>query len=88
MLAVVTQPKALKYGRIKNLMERAIGSQGIERILRQGTSYNTRREWKILHGITGLDNVPSNVRYIKIVNNNVMTNIKKIGLASMVVIVS
>ena len=31
-------------------MERAIRSQGIEKFLRQGTNYNTRRQWKIMHG--------------------------------------
>jgi hypothetical protein len=65
---VVTKPKALKYGGIKSLMERAIRSQGIERILKQGTAYNTRREWKILHGFRKFFNsvlVNSNINHIK-----------------------
>jgi hypothetical protein len=67
-VGVVTQPKALKYGGIKSLMERAIRSQGIERILKQGTPYNTRREWKILHGFRKFFNsvlVNANVNHIK-----------------------
>jgi len=67
-VGVVTYPKALKYGGIKSLMERAIRSQGIERILKQGTAYNTRREWKILHGFRKFFNsvlVNANVNHIK-----------------------
>jgi hypothetical protein len=67
-VGVVTQPKALKYGGIKSLMERAIRSQGIERILKQGTPYNTRREWKILHGFRKFFNsvlVNASVNHIK-----------------------
>jgi hypothetical protein len=67
-VGVVTQPKALKYGGIKSLMERAIRSQGIEKILKQGTSYNTRREWKILHGFRKFFNsvlVNADINHIK-----------------------
>jgi hypothetical protein len=67
-VGVVTQPKALKYGGIKSLMERAIRSQGVEKILKQGTPYNTRREWKILHGFRKFFNsvlVNANVNHIK-----------------------
>jgi hypothetical protein len=67
-VGVVTQPKALKYGGIKSLMERAIRSQGVEKILKQGTSYNTRREWKILHGFRKFFNsvlVNANVNHTK-----------------------
>jgi hypothetical protein len=47
---IVTFPKQLKSSGIKSLMERALASQGIEKILRKGTNHNTRREWKVLHG--------------------------------------
>lgn len=43
-------PKRLKNSGIKSLMERAIKSQGVEKILKEGTNHNTRREWKVLHG--------------------------------------
>ena len=34
----------------KVLMERAIRTQGVEKILKEGTNHNTRREWKVMHG--------------------------------------
>jgi hypothetical protein len=49
-------------------MERAIRSQGIEKIRKKGTNYNTRREWKILHGFRKFFNsvlVNANVNHIK-----------------------
>jgi len=67
-VGVVTYPKALKYGGIKSLMERAIRSQGIEKILKKGTNYNTRREWKILHGFRKFFNsvmVNANINHTK-----------------------
>jgi hypothetical protein len=47
---VATHPKQLKSSGIKSLMERAIRTQGVEKILKEGTNHNTRREWKVLHG--------------------------------------
>jgi hypothetical protein len=67
-VGVVTYPKPLKYGGIKSLMERAIRSQGLEKILKQGTHHNTRREWKILHGFRKFFNsvlVNANINHIK-----------------------
>jgi integrase len=67
-VGVVAYPKSLKYGGIKSLMERAIRSQGIEKIRKKGTNYNTRREWKILHGFRKFFNsvlVNANVNHIK-----------------------
>ena len=67
-VGVVTYPKGLKYGGVKSLMERAIRSQGIEKMLKKGTNYNTRREWKILHGFRKFFNsvlVNANVNHIK-----------------------
>jgi integrase len=67
-VGIVTYPKVLKYGGIKSLMERAIRSQGIERILNEGTNYNTRREWKILHGFRKFFNsvmVNANINHTK-----------------------
>ena len=65
---IVTHPKPLKYGGIKSLMERAVRSQGIEKILREGSKYNTRREWKILHGFRKFFNsvlVNANANHVK-----------------------
>jgi integrase len=67
-VGVVTYPKPLKYGGIKSLLERAIRSQGIEKMLKKGTNHNTRREWKILHGFRKFFNsvlVNANVNHIK-----------------------
>jgi hypothetical protein len=67
-VGVVGYPKQLRYAGIKSLMERAIRSQGVEKILKQGTKYNTRREWKILHGFRKFFNsvlVNANVNHIK-----------------------
>ena len=49
-VGVAAFPKRLKNSGIKSLMERAIKSQGVEKILKEGTNHNTRREWKVLHG--------------------------------------
>ena len=49
-VGVAAYPKRLKNSGIKSLMERAIKSQGVEKILKEGTNHNTRREWKVLHG--------------------------------------
>ena len=68
IVGIVTHPKLLKYGGIKSLMERAIRSQGIEKILKEGTNFNTRREWKILHGFRKFFNsvlVNANVNHVK-----------------------
>ena len=47
---VASFPKQLKSSGIKSLMERALKTQGVEQILKEGTNHNTRREWKVLHG--------------------------------------
>lgn len=47
---IIAFPKPLKSSGIKSLMERAIKTQGVEKILKEGTNHNTRREWKVLHG--------------------------------------
>lgn len=47
---LATYPKQLKSTGIKSLMERAIKAQGVEKILKEGTNHNTRRQWKVLHG--------------------------------------
>lgn len=68
IVGIVTLPKPLKYGGIKSLMERAIRSQGIEKILKLGTNFNTRREWKILHGFRKFFNsvlVNANANHVK-----------------------
>jgi len=67
-VGLVSYPKQLKSSGIKSLMERALRSQGVEKILKQGTSHNTRREWKILHGFRKYFNsvlVNANVNHIK-----------------------
>ena len=47
---VIGYPKPLKSSGIKSLMERAIRTQSVGKILKEGTNHNTRREWKVLHG--------------------------------------
>lgn len=67
-VGLVSYPKQLKSSGIKSLMERALRSQGVEKILKQGTNHNTRREWKILHGFRKYFNsilVNANVNHIK-----------------------
>jgi hypothetical protein len=67
-LGVVAYPKPLKSSGIKSLMERAIRSQGVERILKEGMNHNTRREWKVLHGFRKFFNsvlVNGNVNHTK-----------------------
>jgi len=49
-VGVAAYPKRLKSSDIKSLMERAIKAQGVEKILKEGTNHNTRRQWKVLHG--------------------------------------
>lgn len=49
-VGVAAYPKRLKSSGIKSLMERAIKAQGVEKILKEGTNHNTRRQWKVLHG--------------------------------------
>jgi len=49
-IGVVAYPKPLKSSGIKSLMERAIKTQGVGKILKEGTNHNTRREWKVMHG--------------------------------------
>lgn len=49
-VGIAAYPKPLKSSGIKSLMERAIKTQGVVRILKEGTNHNTRREWKVLHG--------------------------------------
>ncbi len=67
-IGVVGYPKPLKSSGIKSLMERAIRSQGVEKILKGGTNHNTRREWKVLHGYRKFFNsilVNANVNHTK-----------------------
>ena len=49
-IGVAAYPKQLKSTGIKSLMERALKTQGVVKILKEGTNHNTRREWKVLHG--------------------------------------
>ena len=67
-VGVVAYPKSLKSSGIKSLMERAIKTQGVEKILKEGTNHNTRREWKVLHGYRKFFNsvlVNGNVNHTK-----------------------
>jgi hypothetical protein len=43
-IGVAAYPKQLKSTGIKSLMERAIKTQGVEKILKHGTKHNTRRQ--------------------------------------------
>ncbi len=65
-IGVASYPKPLKSTGIKSLIERALKTQGIEKILKKGTNHNTRREWKALHGFRKFFNsilIKSNVNY-------------------------
>jgi hypothetical protein len=65
-IGVALYPKRLKSSGIKSLIERALKTQGIERILKEGTNHNTRREWKALHGFRKFFNsvlINANVNY-------------------------
>ncbi len=67
-IGVVGYPKPLKSSGIKSLMERALKTQGVEKILKIGTNHNTRREWKVLHGFRKFFNsvlVNANVNHTK-----------------------
>jgi integrase len=67
-IGIAAYPKPLKSSGIKSLMERALKTQGIEKILKEGTNHNTRREWKVLHGFRKFFNsvlVNANVNHTK-----------------------
>lgn len=49
-IGLVSYPKQLRSKGVKSLMERALKTQGVEKIMKEGVNHNTRREWKVLHG--------------------------------------
>jgi hypothetical protein len=50
-VGMVNYPKKLTSMGIKSLMDRAIRTQKLDKIMKKGDRYSTRREWKALHGI-------------------------------------
>lgn len=50
-VGMVNYPKQLTSKGVKSLMDRAIRTQKLDIIMKQGNNHNTRREWKALHGM-------------------------------------
>lgn len=66
-LGLINYPKQLTSKGIKSLMDRAIRTQKLDLILKKGNKYNTRREWKALHGMRKVFNgvlVNGNANYV------------------------
>jgi hypothetical protein len=49
-IGMINYPKQLKSTGVKSLMDRAIRTQKLDIMIKDGSNHNNRREWKALHG--------------------------------------